>query len=197
MDLTRTIQRKKEKELAALQFVGGDSTTAQKPVIAKERASDAMTLPVRQREEVQKMPRSLKTRGRNVASGRLAGNPSFCFRGAAQPAIFPDHLGVYQKSAPKTIGIPDKELYDEYGLEATESADYTSPDKKHFSATAWRLHDSTGALALFDPAPARRGALRFCSVSGANLRRHYLRFRELRVPVYGCDSGPADPERAL
>jgi len=70
--------------------------------------------------------------------------------GAAQAAIFPDHLGTYQKSAPKTIGIPDQELYDEYGLEATESADYTSPDKKHISATAWRLHDSTGALALFD-----------------------------------------------
>jgi len=37
MDLTRTIQRKKEKELAALQFVGGDSTTTQKPVIAKDK----------------------------------------------------------------------------------------------------------------------------------------------------------------
>jgi hypothetical protein len=70
--------------------------------------------------------------------------------GAAQAAIFPDHLGTFQKSSPKTIGIPDKELYDEYGLEATESAEYASPDKKRFSATAWRLHDSTGALALFD-----------------------------------------------
>ena len=70
--------------------------------------------------------------------------------GAAQAAIFPDHLGTYQRSAPKTIGVPDKELYDEYGLEATESADYSSPDKKPISATAWKLHDSTGALALFD-----------------------------------------------
>ncbi len=69
---------------------------------------------------------------------------------AAHGAIFPDHLGTYEKSAPETIGIPDKELYDEYGLEATESADYTSPDKKPISVTAWRLHDSTGALALFD-----------------------------------------------
>jgi preprotein translocase subunit SecA len=34
-DITRNIQRKKEKELAQLQFVGGDSTsTAQEPVIA-------------------------------------------------------------------------------------------------------------------------------------------------------------------
>ena len=37
MDLTRTIQRKKEKELAALQFVGGDTTVAQQPVIAKDK----------------------------------------------------------------------------------------------------------------------------------------------------------------
>jgi len=37
LDLTRTIQRKKEKEMAALQFVGGDTTTVQQPVIAKEK----------------------------------------------------------------------------------------------------------------------------------------------------------------
>ncbi len=38
MDLTRTIQRKKERELAALQFAGGDSsTTTQQPVIAKDK----------------------------------------------------------------------------------------------------------------------------------------------------------------
>jgi preprotein translocase subunit SecA len=32
-DLTRSIERKKDKEMAALQFVGGDSTTTQQPVI--------------------------------------------------------------------------------------------------------------------------------------------------------------------
>ena len=96
------------------------------------------------------MPRSLRARarGQRPAASLLA--TLLLLTGAAQGAIFPNHLGTFQKSAPKTIGIPDKELYDEYGLEATESADYTSPDKKHISATAWRLHDSTGALALFD-----------------------------------------------
>jgi hypothetical protein len=64
-------------------------------------------------------------------------------------AIFPDQIGPYHKSAPKTIGIPDQALYTEYGLEASEAADYASPDKKRFSAVGWRLHDSTGALALF------------------------------------------------
>jgi len=68
----------------------------------------------------------------------------------AQSPIFPDQIGAYQKSAPKTIGIPDRDLFEEYGLEATEQADYTAPDKKRFTATAWRTHDSTGAMALFE-----------------------------------------------
>jgi len=68
----------------------------------------------------------------------------------AQNPIFPDQIGAYQKSAPKTIGIPDQALFEEYGLEATEAADYTAPDKKRFTATAWRTHDSTGAMALFE-----------------------------------------------
>jgi hypothetical protein len=68
---------------------------------------------------------------------------------SAHAAIFPDRIGDYQKSAPQTIDIPDRALYDEYGLEGTEAADYTSPDHKRFSAVGWLLHDSTGAMALF------------------------------------------------
>ena len=68
-----------------------------------------------------------------------------------QSPIFPDQIGPYQKSAPKTIGIPDQALFQEYGLEATEQADYTAvSEKKRFTATAWRTHDSTGAMALFE-----------------------------------------------
>jgi preprotein translocase subunit SecA len=36
-DFTRAIQRKKEKELAELQFVGGEATTAQQPVLAQKK----------------------------------------------------------------------------------------------------------------------------------------------------------------
>ncbi len=64
-------------------------------------------------------------------------------------AIFPDQVGAFKKGAPKTIGIPDQALYDEFGLDATEAAEYTAPGKR-FLATAWRLHDPTGALALFE-----------------------------------------------
>ena len=38
LDFTRNIQRKKEKEMAALQFVGGDTTASQQPVLAKDKA---------------------------------------------------------------------------------------------------------------------------------------------------------------
>ena len=72
----------------------------------------------------------------------------------AQAPIFPDHIGRYEKHAPKTLSAPDQPLYDEYGLEASEQAIYVvsdkqAPDKKQFTATAWRTHDSTGAMALF------------------------------------------------
>ena len=38
LNLTRTIQRKKEKELAQLQFVGGEASGAKQPVIAQKKA---------------------------------------------------------------------------------------------------------------------------------------------------------------
>ena len=44
--------------------------------------------------------------------------------------------------------MPDRALFDEFGLEATEQANYKS-DSKHFTATAWRFRDSTGAMAFF------------------------------------------------
>jgi hypothetical protein len=69
---------------------------------------------------------------------------------AQATAMFPDQIGPFQRSAPKTMVVPDRDLYDEYGLEATEQADYTAPDGRRFSALGWRMHDSTGAMALFE-----------------------------------------------
>jgi preprotein translocase subunit SecA len=37
MDFTRKIERKKEKELAELQFVGGEGSTKKQPVLAKKQ----------------------------------------------------------------------------------------------------------------------------------------------------------------
>ena len=65
-------------------------------------------------------------------------------------AIFPDQVGAFTKGPPKTVSAPDLDLYNEYGIQATEQADYASVDKKHFIASAWRFHDSTGAMAMFE-----------------------------------------------
>jgi preprotein translocase subunit SecA len=38
LDLTRNIQKKKDKEMAGLQFIGGETNTAKKPVISQKKA---------------------------------------------------------------------------------------------------------------------------------------------------------------
>ena len=76
--------------------------------------------------------------------------PALLFAGlaSAQATIFPAQLGDFKKGPPATIAVPDLPLYDEYGLQATEQAVYTSPAKR-MTATAWRFRDSTGAMAMF------------------------------------------------
>lgn len=105
------------------------------------------------------MPRSLS----NAIIVRASSSLLFLLVGSgasalAQAPIFPDQMGPYIKSAPKTLGLPDRDLLTEYGLDATESAEFATkpatpekkaPEKTRFSATAWRLADSTGAFALF------------------------------------------------
>jgi len=66
----------------------------------------------------------------------------------AEAAIFPDHIGTFDKGSPTSLTMPDRALFDEFGLEATEQAEYKSDDK-HFTATAWRFRDATGAMAFF------------------------------------------------
>jgi len=68
--------------------------------------------------------------------------------GAVSGAIFPDRIGEFERGAPASLSMPDRALFDEFGLEATEQADYKSGGKR-FSATAWRFKDSTGAMAFF------------------------------------------------
>ena len=127
---------------------------------------------LRERKEVQKMPRSVAVaQASGLHAGVLAGvggGASYAgqvsgvqasglryigllllFAAIAQAAIFPDQIGEFTRAAPKALALPDQALYNEYGLDATEQAEYTSADKR-FTATAWRFRDSTGALAMFE-----------------------------------------------
>jgi hypothetical protein len=91
-------------------------------------------------------------------------------------AILPDHIGDFARGETKSVAAQDTALYQEFGFLSAEQAPYTSPDKnpgKRFTATVWRLRDSTGAVALFDahrpPAatPAKFSALSAKTPDGA------------------------------
>ena len=64
-------------------------------------------------------------------------------------AILPDKIGDFARGETKTLAAQDPALYQEFGFVAGEQAPYTAGEKR-FTASAWRLHDSTGALALFE-----------------------------------------------
>ena len=67
----------------------------------------------------------------------------------AQAAIFPDAIGARHRTAASKPVLADHPLWDEFGLRESETASYQNGSAK-FTATAWRLQDSTGALAAYD-----------------------------------------------
>jgi hypothetical protein len=62
----------------------------------------------------------------------------------ASAAILPDKIGPAQRvsAQPATIDPADRPVWDEFGFQESEQADYGA-----FTATAWRFRDSTGAFA--------------------------------------------------
>jgi hypothetical protein len=67
----------------------------------------------------------------------------------AQAAIWPDAIGAWHRAAVSKPVLADAPLWDEFGLRESETASYENGSAK-FTATAWRLQDSTGALAAYD-----------------------------------------------
>lgn len=63
---------------------------------------------------------------------------------AAHAAIWPEDFAGAKRLSAKPVVLTDPKLWAEYGFEEGETADY-----KTFQATAWRLQDSTGAMAAF------------------------------------------------
>ena len=152
MDLTRNIQRKKEKELAALQFVGGETLhRASSRCSRKERAS-AATIPARAAAE-----RSTRNAA-ELEIGSCARRTVFA--AARRGAFFPDQIGDFREERAED----DLARRTSRSTTNTVSRPPSRPStrlrtKKHFTATAWRLRDSTGAMALFEPhRPLRRHA---------------------------------------
>jgi hypothetical protein len=84
-----------------------------------------------------------------AARGRGPAASFFLLVCMAHGEIFPDEIGAFKRGPPRAMSLPDQALYQEYGLDAMEQAEYTSPEKR-FTATTWRFRDSTGAMALFE-----------------------------------------------
>ncbi len=86
-------------------------------------------------------------------------------------AILPDDIGAYHRTGTAPAAMTDRPVWNEYGLQASESATYrnnaepttsggAAPVKKRvalsqrvtgeqFTVTAWQLQDTTGSLARF------------------------------------------------
>ncbi|HLH44078.1 MAG TPA: hypothetical protein VKV74_13915 [Bryobacteraceae bacterium] len=67
--------------------------------------------------------------------------------GFAEAAIFTDQIGPYHKTSAKPVPVADPALYQEYGFQEAEQADFAAPAGR-FHVTGWRFSDSTGAMAF-------------------------------------------------
>jgi hypothetical protein len=75
--------------------------------------------------------------------------------------IWPNNFGPFHRTATQQVQVADRPLWDEYGLQQAEQAQYEA-DVRKFTAIAFQLQDSTGALGAFDwqrPATAKASTL--------------------------------------
>ncbi|MBZ5724298.1 MAG: hypothetical protein LAP87_04815 [Acidobacteriia bacterium] len=69
--------------------------------------------------------------------------------GLCLAAIWPENIGPYRRTATTAPALADRPVWNEYGLKEAETASYEN-GASGFTATAYRLNDTTGALAAFD-----------------------------------------------
>jgi hypothetical protein len=63
-------------------------------------------------------------------------------------AILPDNFSGFNRIAASPVSLEDRPLWDEFGLEAAERADYSAAERK-VTVTAYKMKDPTGAFAAF------------------------------------------------
>ncbi len=97
---------------------------------------------LRKRQEVQEMLRRRFLTAAVLLLALAAGSP------AARAAVWPEKWGEHTRSKSEPVAITETGLWAEYEGEAAERASFKSPIGA-FHATAWRLRDSTSALAWY------------------------------------------------
>lgn len=73
------------------------------------------------------------------------------------PAILPETIGAWQRGTASAAVIPDQKVWQEFGLQESETAPYAANGQK-YTISAYRFADATGAFAALDqirPADAR------------------------------------------
>jgi hypothetical protein len=65
-------------------------------------------------------------------------------------AILPDTIGQWKRGDVAAAPAPDAKVWNEYGLQESETAPYVDPANKKFSITAYRFSDSTGSFAAWN-----------------------------------------------
>jgi hypothetical protein len=68
--------------------------------------------------------------------------------GLIHAAIWPDTIGAYHRVSTAPVKIEDPTIWDEYGLKESETARYENGTDA-FTATGYRLQDTTGSMAAF------------------------------------------------
>lgn len=115
----------------------------------------------------------------------------------AETKILPEEFGRFKVKERTAAPAPaNAELAAEYGLEASESAEYSGPQK--VSITAWRLKDSTGAFGFLAWRSAEAGTwlqsgnyvLKF---AGTRLRKDSLAALTAKLPNLRRQPLPALP----
>ncbi|MBI2681424.1 MAG: hypothetical protein HYX25_10530 [Candidatus Solibacter usitatus] len=104
--------------------------------------------------------------------------------------IWPEDFGPLKRLSVARVTVTDAALWDEYGLQQAERAEYAS-GKEKLTATAYRFQDSTGAFAAFQwqrPAEAKESTLGKLAVesAGGNIllaQGNYLLFFNGRRPA--------------
>jgi len=68
----------------------------------------------------------------------------------AHSAILPETIGDWKRGDVAAAPAPDVKVWNEYGLQESETAPYTDAANKKFSVTAYRFSDSTGSFAAWN-----------------------------------------------
>lgn len=94
--------------------------------------------------------------------------PFFLAAGLSGAAILPDTMGEWNKGPASQAAVPDQTVWQEYGLQDSETAAYSSGAKK-YSLSAYRFTDATGAFAAFDESrPADAKPVQVGDIGAAN-----------------------------